>query len=241
MVKLFRWLAARTSTLVEVTHAPELAFTRNLEGPSYVVPLCFLGLGFVLLAFLQAPLSLQWVQRQMQAAGSPPAQVADGIAMMSRSLGWGAAVVPLLLFIKWLLFAAILWLTSQLFLADLGFSRVLSIVAYSYPPILLRDVVILFILWMQGEAAFNRPDTMNAAIGLNLLLPQLRLPWSMLAGNINLFEIWYVILLTLGISKVAGTRWRKALALTLPNWLFALLLQFGLVSLGLSVRASLSR
>lgn len=241
MVKLLRWLAARTSTLFEVTHAPELAFTRNFDGPSYLVPLCLLGLGFVLLAFLQAPLSIQWARHQMQATGAPPDQVAAGIAMMSKSLEWGAAVAPLLLLFRWLLFAATLWLTSQLFLADLRFSRVLNVVAYSYAPILVRDAVILFILWMEGEAVFNRPEAMNAAIGLNLLLPRLRLPWSMLAGNVNLFELWYVILLTLGISKVAGARWRKALALTLPNWLFALLVQFGLVALGLSVSASLSR
>jgi len=241
MVKRSNWLTARASTLFEVMHAPEAAFARTLEGPSYLVPFGLLGACFVILAFLQAPLTVQWAQRQMQASGAHPDQVAAALAVMSKSLRWGAAAVPLVLFLKWFLFAGTIWLTSQLFLADIGYSRVLSIVAYSYPPILLRDAVILLILRMQGDAALNQPDAMNAAIGLNLLLPHLRLPWSMLAGNINLFECWYVILLASWLSRSANFRWRKALTLVLANWLFALLLQFGLVSLSLSVRASLTR
>jgi len=240
-VKRQSWLVARILTLCEVIHAPEVAFARSLEGPSYLVPFCILGACFVLLAFLQAPLSLSWAQRQMEAAGSPPAQVAAGLAAMWRSMRWGAAAAPALLFLKWLLFATMLWLTSQVFLADLGFSRVLNIVAYSYPPILLRDAAILFILWMQGDAALNQPNPMSVAIGLNLLLPQLKLPWSSLAGNINLFEFWYVLLLTVGLSKLAAAPWRKALALALPSWLFALFFQFSLVLLGLSISANLSR
>lgn len=147
--------------------------------------------------------------------------------------------VPLLLFLKWLFFAAVLWLPAQVFLDNLVFARALSVVAYSYVPILVRDATILFILRMQGIAAVTQPEQMNAAVGLNLLLPHLRLPWSVLAGNINIFELWYIILLTAGISKIAATRWQRALAITLPGWAFVLLIQFGMAALGLSLRNSL--
>lgn len=241
MMKLLSWIAVRTSTFVEVTHAPELAFARNLQGPSYLLPLFILGLAFVVLSQLQAPLTIQWTYHQLQAAGAPQEQVAAGVDLMRKSQHLATVLVPMLLFLRWLLFAMVLWLTSQLFLANVDFSRVLSVVAYSYIPILFRDAIVLFILWMRRSDAVNQPEALSAAIGLNLLLPHLRLPWSALAGNINIFECWYLCLLTVGLSKVSRTRWQKALAMTAPAWIFALLVQFSIVSLGLSLQSSLGR
>ncbi|MBZ5498589.1 MAG: YIP1 family protein [Acidobacteriia bacterium] len=241
MVKPRGWVAARTSTFFEVIHAPRSAFARDFDGPSYLLPLCILGLSFALLVLLQAPWSIEWAGRQMRAAGTPQDQVAAGVDLMWSTQRWAAAFMPLLLFLRWFLFALTLWLTSQLFLAKADFSRVLSVVAYSYIPILFRDTTLLLVLWLRGKEALNHPEALNIAIGFNLLMPRLPPAWSFLLGNINPFEFWYVILLTVGLSRVAATRWQRALAMTLPNWLFALFIQFGFVSLGLSARASLSQ
>ncbi|MGA2262091.1 MAG: YIP1 family protein [Acidobacteriota bacterium] len=239
MLKPLNWAVARTSTLLQVVCAPESAFTGRLDGPSYLLPLVILGLSFALLSLLQAPLSIQWAQHQMSAAGAPKEQVAASMDMMLKAHRWAVAFVPPLLLLKWLFVATGLWLMSRLFLANVGFSRLLSIVAYSYFPMLLRETALLSILWMRGREALHQPDAMNVAIGLDLLLPRLPLPWSTLIGNLNIFEFWYVALLTVGLSKAAGTSRQKALAMTLPNWLFALLIQFGFVSLTLSLRSSL--
>lgn len=239
MMRAWRWIVDRFGILVEATHSPEVAFTRDLRGPSFLLPLCVLGLSFVTIAAWQLPLGIQWTQHQLQAAGASREQVAAALDLARRSQPWAMFAVPLLLFLKWLFFAAVLWLPAQVFLDNLVFARALSVVAYSYVPILVRDATILFILRMQGIAAVTQPEQMNAAVGLNLLLPHLRLPWSVLAGNINIFELWYIILLTAGISKIAATRWQRALAITLPGWAFVLLIQFGMAALGLSLRNSL--
>jgi hypothetical protein len=241
MMKTLNWLVSRTAAFCEAAHAPESAFGRCLTGPSYLVPLCILGIAFALLSLLQAPYSVQWSHYQMQAAGAPPELAAESLDRVWRSQQWAIAIVPILLLARWLVFAVMLWLTSQLFLANLEFPLMLTIVSYSYSPILVRDATIFFVLWMRGYEVLRHPDAMNVAIGLNLLFPSVRLPWSALLGNMNVFELWYLLLLTAGISTAAAVRWQKALALIFPSWLFTLLLQFGLLSLGLSLRASLGR
>jgi hypothetical protein len=241
MRKVSHWLAQRSSTFLEVIHAPESAFARSLDGPSYLLPLCVLATSFVLLSLVQAPFHVQWIQHQMQVAGASQNQVAAGVAMMQKSQRWATIAVPVLLFLKCFLFALVLWLVSQLFLAGIGFSRVLSVVAYSYIPMLFRDAVILFILWIRGTEALNNPTGLNVAIGLDLLLPHVRMPWSALAGNINVFELWFLLLLTVGISRVGAIHWKRTLAMTLPSWVFVVSVQFGFVALGLSVRTSLGQ
>jgi hypothetical protein len=239
MLKPLNWAVARTSTLLQVIGAPESAFARRLDGPSYLLALIIFGSLFAFLSLLQAPLSIQWLQHQMSAAGAPKEQVAASVDMMLKAHRWAVALVPVLLLLKWLFVATGLWLMSRLFLAKVDFSCLLSIVAYSYSPMLLREMTRLSIFWMRGREALHQPDAMNVAIGLDLLLPRLPLPWSTLIGNLNIFEFWYVALLTIGLSKAAGTSRRKTLAMTLPNWLFALLIQFGFVSLTVSLRSSL--
>lgn len=241
MRNLANWLSIRTSTFFEIVVAPESAFNRDLGGHSYLLPLSILGLSFVLISWLQAPLAIQWARLQMQAASASPDQISASLAVMWRVQRWSLAAVPLLLFVKWLLCAAMLWLVAQLCLASLTFARGLGIVAYSYLPVFLRDATMLFILWMRGAGALDHPEALNVAIGLNLLFPQLPLPWSALAGNFNLFELWYLMLMILGISAAAAVRRRVALAIVLPGWLVTLFIQFCLVSLGLSMRSGLGR
>ena len=241
MRNLVNWLRIRTSAFFEVVVAPESAFNRDLGGHSYVLPLSILGLSFALISWLQAPLAIQWARLQMQAANASPDQISASLAVMWRVQRWSLAAVPLLLLVKWLLCAAMLWLVAQLCLVSLAFARGLGIVAYSYLPVFLRDATILFILWMRGAGALDHPEALNVAIGLNLLFPQLPLPWSALAGNCNLFELWYLMLMILGISAAAAVRRRVALAIVLPGWVITLFIQFCFVSLGLSMRSGLGR
>ena len=236
MRNLLNRLRIRTATLFEAVVAPESAFKRDLSGHSYLLPLCVLGLAFALISWLQAPLAMQWTRLQMQAANASPDQVSASLAVMESVQRWSLAAVPLLLFVKWVLSAAMVWLVAQLCLVSMTFSRGLGIVAYSYLPVFLRDATMLFILWMRGTAALDHPEALNVAIGLNLLLPQLPLPWSTLAGNCNMFELWYLALMIVGISTAAAVRRRTALAIVLPGWLVTLLIQFCLVSLGQSMR-----
>lgn len=239
MRNLVNWLRIRTLTFLEVVVAPESAFNRDLGGHSYMLPLGILSLSFVLLSWLQAPLAIRWAHLQMQAANASPDQISASLAVMWRVQRWSLAAVPLLLLVKWLLCAAMIWLVAQLCLASLTYARGLGIVAYCYLPVFLRDATILFILWMRGVGALDHPEALNVAIGLNLLFPQLPLPWAALAGNLNLFELWYLMLMILGISAAAAVRRRVALAIVLPGWVVTLFIQFCFVSLGLSMRSGL--
>ena len=223
--------------MVEVAVAPESAFKRDLGGHSYVLPLCILGLAFALISWLQAPLAIQWARLQMQAAHASPDQISASLSVMGRVQRWSLVAVPVVLFAKWVLSASMVWLVAQLCLVSVTFARGLGIVAYSYLPVLLRDATVLFILWMRGVGALDHPEALHVAIGLNLLLPQLALPWSTLAGNCNVFELWYLTLMILGISAAAAVRRRTALAIVLPGWLVTVLMQFCLVSLGQSMRS----
>ncbi len=226
--------------LAEVLYSPETAFGRRRAAPTIFVPLVVLGLACAILSSLQAPLQIRWTEAQLLTAGTPPEQIASQMESLRTSNVIGIFVAPLLLMLRWTAFALILWLTGLLVLDQLEFSQTLGIVAYSYFPILIRDAANYLVLSLRDAETLERPDGMRAALGLNLIFPSLPRPWEVLAANLNIFEVWYGVLLVIGIAATTRSPWTKALATVLPVWLFIVLIQAGLASLGLSLQHQLA-
>jgi len=232
-----RWVRQQIGSFLEVLHSPETAFQNEFSGPSYLVPLCILGLLAVGIAALQSPIQMEWMRFQLEAAGAPGEQLRSSLETMHKSNVMTLLLAPVLLFLRWLLLALMLWLTAAVFIDTLTYQKLLTIVAFSYLPILARDAVACLILFMRSDDALRHADGMMVALGLNLMFPSMPLPWSALAGSINIFEVWFVTLLVVGISRSARARPLRALAIVMPTWVIAVVLQSALVTLGHSMSA----
>jgi Yip1 domain len=236
-----RWVRQQIGFFLQVLHSPETAFVNELSGPSYLVPLCILGLLGIGISVLQSPIQMEWIRFQLEAAGTPAGQIRTSLDMMNKSVAVTFLLTPALLFLRWLLLALMIWLTAAVFLDALTYKKALTIVAYSYLPILARDAVTCVMLLMRSDAALRHADGMTVALGLDLLFPSMQLPWSALTGSINLFEIWFVTLLVVGISKTARTTPRRALGIVLPTWILAAVVQSALATLGHAMSAQFSQ
>ena len=234
-----RWVRQQIGFFLQVLHSPETAFVNEFSGPSFLVPLCILGLLGIGISVLQSPIQMEWIRFQLEAAGTPAGQIRSSLDMMNKSVTVTSLLTPALLFLRWLLLALMIWLTAAVFLDALTYKKVLTIVAYSYLPILARDAVTCVMLLMRSDAALRNADGMTVALGLNLLFPSMQLPWSAITGSINLFEIWFVTLLVVGISKAARATPLRALGIVLPTWIIAVVLQSALATLGHLMNAQL--
>jgi len=234
-----RWVRQQIGFFLQVLHSPETAFVNEFSGPSFLVPLCILGLLGIGISVLQSPIQMEWIRFQLEAAGTPAGQIRSSLDMMNKSVTVTSLLTPALLFLRWLLLALMIWLTAAVFLDALTYKKALTIVAYSYLPILARDAVTCVMLLMRSDAALRNADGMTVALGLNLLFPSMQLPWSAITGSINLFEIWFVTLLVVGISKSARATPRRALGIVLPTWIIAVVLQSALATLGHLMNAQL--
>ncbi len=234
-----RWVRQQIGFFLQVLHSPETAFVNEFSGPSFLVPLCILGLLGLGISVLQSPIQMEWIRFQLEAAGTPAGQIRSSLDMMNKSVTVTSLLTPALLFLRWLLLALMIWLTAAVFLDTLTYKKALTIVAYSYLPILARDAVTCVMLLMRSDAALRNADGMTVALGLNLLFPSMQLPWSAITGSINLFEIWFVTLLVVGISKAARATPLRALSIVLPTWIIAVVLQSALATLGHLMNAQL--
>jgi len=225
----------------DVLHSPVSAFARNPDGPGYLVPLVVLSLISMVLAAIESPIQVEWMRAQLNSAGAVPAQISSSLDLMRRSARVGLIIIPLFVAVRWLAHALLIWLTAQLFLITLGFSRTLTVIAYSHIPILLRDMAACLVLCLRDPEVLMQDEGLNVALGLNLLFPRIPAPWWALAANVNLFEAWFVALLVAGLCAMTRHRWQKLLVVVLLVWVFFALLQFGFVALGYQLKGQFSR
>jgi hypothetical protein len=231
-----KWLSARLGLLWKIIHSPESAFQANFAGPSYLVPLIVLGFVSVIITIMQTPVQADWMRYQLESQGMRSDDIASSLRLAGQTSYFVAAVSPLLLLLRFLLIAGVLWMWA-LPAADLfAFPKLLNIVAYSYLPLLMRDSTSCFILRLKSSEALHTAKGLSVPLGLDLFFPKISTPWVQLAGKVNLFEAWFVLLLVLGVAGVGRITIKKALWMVIPSWLSIAAFQFVLAYLGVAIQ-----
>jgi hypothetical protein len=117
-----------------------------------------------------------------------------------------------------------------------SFQQLLNVAAYSYLPLLMRDSISCFILRLRSSEVLHTANGLSVPLGLDLLLLGTPTPWTQLAGKVNLFEAWFVLLLVVGVAGVGHITIKKALWMVIPSWLSISAIQFGLAYLGVAIQ-----
>lgn len=228
-----RWIWQRLVCLVEASHSPERAFDHRVSGASWTVPFMVFAFMFLAISRIQAPMQFEWAEARLEAAGAPAERAAESVERMRSANLLGIVIVPLLLLVRWITFALLIWLVAGLWSAPLELDAAIGVVAFSYTPILVRDAAACTVLLLRGSAARTGPGGLDVALGLNLLFPGAGMPWASALGNINLFEIWYLALLATGVAAATGGGRKRGWMIVLPVWAFVLLFQLAFLALTL--------
>jgi hypothetical protein len=179
------------------------------------------------------------VDQQMQsrlANASPEqrAQLEQGIAMQKRfaPVGWyvGSLLGPLI--VSLICSAVLLGMVAGILSTPLKFKQVLSIFCYSAMPGLISIVLTIVVMYLKPPDDFNirNPLAFNPAAFMDPTTTS-KFLYS-LASWVDVFIIWRILLLALGL-KVAGGK-----TLSMGGALFAVLLPFSVVVLGSAAFAS---
>jgi hypothetical protein len=116
--------------------------------------------------------------------------------------------------------------------ADIAFRQMFSIAAYSWLPGLVSVLAGLVVMFLKNADDFNiqNPTVFNAGAFLD---PQTHAKWLVTLGtSLDLFTIWIIVLLALGISTAArGVSWGKALAGVAAPWLLWVIAKVGLAAI----------
>jgi hypothetical protein len=230
--------------------APGETFADVNRKPTIIVPLLLaIALTIAGTMFFSWRVNPDWerfsreaIKKQEAKSGQsmPPDQVeaqVKGTVMVGKIFPLiAAAITP----IGFGIYAGVLALGMMLIQAKTTFKKILSVVLWSNCAISLIGVVVLAAsLMARDRESLNQINPMEpgniTATNLSILLPEgTSAGIKALAGSFDLFSIWLLILLSIGLAAVAGSRkikTSKTATIVFGIWFLWILFNAGMASL----------
>jgi hypothetical protein len=166
-------------------------------------------------------------------------QVQKALSFSERFKYIGLLFVPVTLLFKWLLLALFLYYSAILLNAQgINFKTVFTVVVYSECIILLMGIINLLLLYVRGINSINNMTDLQVIVGLDYFIADKphNIPLFTFLSNFNVFSIWYVATLAIGVSVVTNFSKLKSVILVSSIWLLGVGMQVALAMLSASMQ-----
>ncbi|MCR4434580.1 MAG: Yip1 family protein [Clostridiales bacterium] len=201
---------------------------KDLAGkPRILFPLLANALGVVGLYLVRFPLYQDFLRRTMEMGGAQsntpmsPEQIEAGVKMAST---FGLIATPITSLIMLVVASAIIFGAAKLLKGQGSFKQTMSVIGYSYVVTLLYLVLCAVTSFITGNLMLDA----SLANLTNLFLPDLRgsFAYGIIRG-IDLFSIWYYIVMGIGIAEVNKFSKTKAYSIVAVIYIASILLGAG--------------
>jgi hypothetical protein len=120
--------------------------------------------------------------------------------------------------LRWVLEAGVVFLVVIAVSGWMSFKKSMTLIAHSFVPICLGIMPTVFVLWLKGFDNINEAGDLLVAYGPNLFLEDPAGIKGALAKSIDLFAVWRLVLLGMGLKAMAGLRVPGSLIVVLAFW-----------------------
>lgn len=232
---------SQAARLAGVFFEPKKTFADIAARPSWIVPLLLMIVATLGVTTVYNQKGIMRIAAEQQMAKSPqvqqmsPEQRAEA---MDRGMKFSTIIsyaIPVLIPVMYLIMAVVLWaIVSGILSAPIRFVQAFAIVTYAQLPGLLMSIMIVIVLQLKSPADFNvqNPLMFNPGAFMDPQTPS-KFLYS-LAGSLDLFTIWILLLVATGLKAAAGKR------LTFGGALFAVMLPWAIIILGKAAIAGLT-
>jgi hypothetical protein len=201
------------------------ATARRVPAPlSWLWPVIVLCVAYIIVGVLTAPYAISIADAQIAQRGLPPDQV-ERARTITHVI---AQVTPIATPVFVLLFLALFaWLT--IVVGSMGglkakFRDVFSLMAACGLITVLQSVATVIVLRAKGDEITSQ-EQLTPPFGLDIFLQNIHGTLLALVNFFSIFEIWYLIVLTIGLAALAKTTKGKAFFAITLTWVVPLFLR----------------
>lgn len=222
--------------IADIFGEPKAAFRVLKNQPNWGRVCLIIALVSIGIAWAVLPFSKQIAYPKMLESGLDVARTEQTRTITEIGVFAGILLSPFLLFIKWLIFAGLLYFGAQLLGSTdtLKFKPTFTVVVHAELILVFSKLINTALL-----LCFKAVDNVKNATDLQMI-PGLHLLFGdhifgvlffPLLSQITPFFIWYLILLSLGIAVVADLKTRKAAWLVVCVWLVNISIRIAIAAL----------
>lgn len=138
-------------------------------------------------------------------------QLIQNAANIYKYLGYGGAAIATLFYV-FIVAVILMFVFDTMMSANIGLKRMMAVVAYGFLPLMIQTVLSMVVLYLKDPDEFNLQNPLMFNVGA-YLSPDAPAALRSLGSSIDLFSVWIIVLLAIGISA-AGRKISVGKALT---------------------------
>jgi hypothetical protein len=198
---------------------------RRVPAPlSWLWPIVVLSVIAVTMGYLTAPYQLAVADAQMVQRGMPAEQLERARTITHAVTQYLIPASPLLVIGFVALFAWLIGLVGSMLGMKAKFRYVFSLLAACSLIPSLQTIANYIVIRAKGDEV-NTPEQLTQPFGIDIFLQNVHGPLLAILNYFSIFQIWYLIVLTLGLAYLTKSTKGKAFAAITPAWLIPLFLQ----------------
>jgi hypothetical protein len=183
----------------------------------WTIPMALLGVVSALLAWVIGPLSMRIVLRNPP-DGMSREQLRQSLAMAEKFAGVGIVIAPLTAIAVTLVLALLLLVACQVLGISGRFPQFFNLVSMASIVKVVGALASFAVIVAKGPD-IQSMEELSPPFGLDLLLPEGTNHALLAAVNyFSIFQVWFLIVLALGLAAFAKTSKGKAFLAITPLW-----------------------
>jgi len=211
--------------ILQTLFCPVKAFNELKQGNKF--PAMALVIVLLLIAtnlILMVPITSKIMAITMSSLPLPEKQLDTTLSMMHKlrylQVIGGVFSVVITLFLQ----ALLLYIITVVSKTAITFIKTFSLIVYCYIAVIIGNFVNTGIIYIRGLDKITNPYEISM-IGINLLttVEKAGIAFYMFLCYINPFQIWFIVLLSIGLKIFADIKYTKALFLCIIFWLITLI------------------
>jgi hypothetical protein len=134
-----------------------------------------------------------------------------------KYVGYASAAIALLY--VFIVAVLLMFLFDTIMSAGVGLKRMMAIVAYGFLPLAIQTILSMLVLFLKDPDEFNLQNPLMFNVGA-YLTPDSPAALRALGSSLDLFSLWIIILLAIGVSSAARKiSFGKAFATIILPWM----------------------
>lgn len=209
-------------SLYEIFTDPAKVFSRIDGGLSWWKPFIVISAVSMALGFIMSPYRKAAFLPALQKL--PPEQMEKALENMDRFGIVGLITIPIILIIMYVIIAGITHVAINIASSRANFAKMLSLLFFCGLVPLLEQIIVTAAIASRGVESVESFEDLKMSIGPAALVPNVAGALRALLESLSLFQIWYYIILVLGVAAIFRISRKVAIICILPVWLISFLM-----------------
>ena len=208
-------------SIIDIFVDPFKVFARIDAGLTWWKPFVLVTVVSVILGYLMLP--LQQKVMELNLGNLSEEQHQKAVEGFGKWAPVGLIVVPIGLIVIYLIVAAVMHLVINIMSSRSNFKKTLSLISFCGIITIIEQVITAVVLRMRGPESIESAADMKFSLSLAPLVGGGKGLLAAVLQSLSIFNIWYYVVLILGIAAIFRISRKAAIIPVLPIWIISII------------------